>query len=40
MAALVIAAIDQNAANARGAHLSEGNLLAGFWHAAIEARDD
>jgi hypothetical protein len=29
MAAVIVRAIDQEAANASGAHLSEGNLLAG-----------
>ena len=31
MAALIIRAIDQQAANARGAHFAEGDLLVG-WH--------
>ncbi len=38
MAAAVIAAIDQQPANAGGAHLAEGDLLAGVGHGAIEAR--
>ena len=42
MRALVIRAIDQQAANARRSHFSEGDfLLAGrFGHAAIEARSE
>jgi hypothetical protein len=35
MAAPEIRAIDQEAANAGGAHFGEGDLLAGFWHAVI-----
>ena len=39
MAAPEVAAVDQQPANARGAHFSEGNLLAGrFGHGAIEAQ--
>jgi hypothetical protein len=34
MAALVIRAIDQESANARGAHFSEGDLLVWGRHAA------
>src|ERR1700730_15058572 len=38
VAAFVVRAIDQETANARGAHLSEGDLLlAGeFWHATLK----
>ena len=32
MAALEIGAIDQEAANARGAHFAEGDLLTGRFH--------
>jgi hypothetical protein len=38
MAAPEIRAIDQEAANASGAHFSEGDLSGGVGHGAIEAR--
>jgi len=38
MAALVIRAIDQQTANAGGAHFSKGDFLTGVEHRAIEAR--
>jgi hypothetical protein len=39
MATLVIRAIDQETANASGAHLSEGDLLAGeFGRAPLNSR--
>src|SRR5258707_7310013 len=42
MRALVIRAIDQQAANARRSHFSEGDFLLAvrFGHAAIEARSE
>jgi hypothetical protein len=40
VAAPIIGAIDQETANAGGAHFGEGDLLADFGHAAIEARAD
>jgi hypothetical protein len=36
MRAVIVAAINQQAANAGGAHLSEGDLLAGFGHALLK----
>jgi hypothetical protein len=39
MAAVIVGAIDQEAANASGTHFSECDFLAGsFGHAPIEAR--